>query len=77
MSRIGQMWWARKNMCKDEFEPCLIIGVVSNTEPADLWWVMRPLEKLGNPETAFSEYEADFCHVEAGNKHAWLKERID
>jgi len=74
--RSGQVWWARQNRITADFEPCVVLGTKNNTGPSGTWWILRPLERLGEDGAEFGSYESVFCHVELGGEDAWLKTRI-
>ncbi len=76
MSRVGQVWWARRHSITDEFEPCLILDTLPNSGPNGIWWVMHPLEHLGDATLALGAFESILIHVEKGGDDAWVKARI-
>jgi len=69
------VWWARRRSIGEDFDLHVVVSELSFNTP-NSGWMMRPIERLDEPQTEFGHFESQFQLVENGGHDAWIKGRI-
>ncbi len=75
MSRVGQVWYARRRSFGDVFELHVIVRGRTFADKTVAWY-LRPLERIANDREEIGHFETQFLWIEGGGTDVWVNSRF-